>query len=219
MVAHRIAVRAWPSAALPGISKGSVSATLDGLLSTGYVRRGSAMPQGLVYAGNLIAPADGDRLVERFRALPFRAFDFHGFKGLRRVVSFGWRYDFGAGRLTKADPIPDFLQPLLRAAAGFARLDPVELRHALVTEYASGAPIGWHRGQGGVRQSDRGVLSFSLRPAIPPSHGERLGPVRTEPGAPLRLSAGRRGPAGLGTQYRAGAGSALFCHLSHLPLI
>jgi alkylated DNA repair dioxygenase AlkB len=106
---------------------------------------GSAMPHGLAYADNLIAPADGDRLVERFRGLPFQAFDFHGFKGLRRVVSFGWRYDFRAGRLTKADPIPDFLQPLLHAAAGFARLDPVELRHALVTEYASGAPIGWHR--------------------------------------------------------------------------
>jgi hypothetical protein len=31
-------------------------------------------------------------------ALPFREFEFHGFTGKRRTVSYGWRYDFNGGR-------------------------------------------------------------------------------------------------------------------------
>ena len=102
-------------------------------------------PEGLDYQDALIGPAEADSLVEWFRTLPFRAFEFHGFTGLRRVVSFGSRYDFGAARLTPAEPVPTELHPLLHAAARFARLPPAALGHALVTEYAPGAPIGWHR--------------------------------------------------------------------------
>jgi hypothetical protein len=28
--------------------------------------------------------------------VPFKPFAFHGYLGNRRVVSFGWRYDYGA---------------------------------------------------------------------------------------------------------------------------
>lgn len=33
-------------------------------------------------------------LVERIRDRPLREFEFHGFTGKRRVISFGWHYDF-----------------------------------------------------------------------------------------------------------------------------
>lgn len=104
-----------------------------------------AIPAGLRYQDDLIPLPLADALVERIRTLPFKAFDFHGFKGLRRVVSYGRRYDFAAGRLKRAEALPDFLHPLREAAAGFAGVGPTALGHALVTEYAPGAPIGWHR--------------------------------------------------------------------------
>jgi alkylated DNA repair protein (DNA oxidative demethylase) len=103
------------------------------------------LPEGLKYAPDVIAPEAAARLVETFAALPFESFDFHGFKGNRRIVSYGGRYDFSASRLREAEPVPDFLQPARAAAAAFAGLEPETLVQAMVTEYAPGAGIGWHR--------------------------------------------------------------------------
>ena len=104
-----------------------------------------AWPEGFDYRAELITDAEERALVERFADLPFKEFEFHGYTGKRRTVSFGRRYDFADERLHEATEIPDFLLPLRDAAAAFAALAPERLRHALVTEYAPGAGIGWHR--------------------------------------------------------------------------
>lgn len=101
--------------------------------------------EGFRYQSELITPADEKALIAHLRELPFKEFDFHGYKGKRRVVSFGWRYDFSGQQLQKADDIPEFLQPILALAASFAGLEPSALQYALVTEYGPGAGIGWHR--------------------------------------------------------------------------
>jgi len=102
-------------------------------------------PEGFRYRPELIDTADENRLVALVRELPFRDFEFHGYKGLRRVVSFGWHYDFSERRLQKADDIPDYLLALREAAAAFAGIDAEEFQHVLITEYGPGAGIGWHR--------------------------------------------------------------------------
>lgn len=102
-------------------------------------------PEGFLYCPELISSTDEDTLRARVRKLPFRDFEFHGYTGKRRVVSFGWHYDFSGRRLQKADDIPDFLLALRRAAASFGEMEPEELPHVLVTEYGPGARIGWHR--------------------------------------------------------------------------
>ncbi len=102
-------------------------------------------PEGFRYRLELIGRADEDGLVARVRELPFRDFEFHGYTGKRRVVSFGWHYDFSGRQLREADRIPDFLLALRPAAAAFAGMEPEELQHVLVTEYGPGAGIGWHR--------------------------------------------------------------------------
>ena len=89
-------------------------------------------------------PAEG-RLLAHVRELPFKDFDFHGYTGKRRVVSFGWHYDFSERHLRKADDIPDFLLALRETAAAFAGMESEEFQHVLVTEYDTGAGIGWHR--------------------------------------------------------------------------
>jgi alkylated DNA repair dioxygenase AlkB len=103
------------------------------------------LPEGFRYRPELIGRAEEDALLANVRQLPFREFEFHGYKGRRRVVSFGWRYDFSARHLRKADDIPEYLLALREAAATFAALKAEEFQHVMVTEYGPGAGIGWHR--------------------------------------------------------------------------
>ena len=106
---------------------------------------GAGLPEGLRYQADWL-PADREReLVERFAELPFKAFEFQGYLGKRRVVSFGWQYDFNQMEIRRADDIPAFLLPLRDSAAGFAGLASADLQHVLLTEYAPGASIGWHK--------------------------------------------------------------------------
>lgn len=102
-------------------------------------------PPGFAYGDEVIAPAEERVLVEQIGMLPFKPFEFHGYLGNRRIVSFGWSYDYGARSMRPAALIPPFLLPLRERAARFAGLAPASLEHVLVTEYAQGAGIGWHR--------------------------------------------------------------------------
>lgn len=103
------------------------------------------MPEGFCYAENVLTAAEERAMVEQFDALPFRPFEFHGYLGKRRIVSYGFRYDYGERALRDSAAIPDFLLPLRDRAAQFAQLPAESLEQVLVTEYASGAGIGWHR--------------------------------------------------------------------------
>lgn len=102
-------------------------------------------PEGFAYAEALISAREEAELLNNIRDLPFKAFDFHGFLGKRRVVSFGWRYDFTEGAVRETDPIPAFLLPLREKAAAFANVQPRSLQQVLINEYPPGAGIGWHR--------------------------------------------------------------------------
>lgn len=106
---------------------------------------GPALPDGFRYQPEVILPDDEARLLEHIRALPFKEFEFHGFTGKRRTVSYGWKYSFADAKLYKSDDIPLFLFSLRETAAEFAGVDPQELQQVLVTEYDAGAAIGWHR--------------------------------------------------------------------------
>ena len=103
------------------------------------------LPDGMLYTPELITAAAEEALVDRFAELPFRAFEFQGFLGKRRVVSFGWRYDFNLMKVEATEDMPDFLLPLRERAAAFAGLAPAALQHVLLTEYGPGAGIGWHK--------------------------------------------------------------------------
>ena len=103
------------------------------------------LPEGFRYTPDLIVPEEEIDLLERMRGLPFKEFQFQGYVGKRRVVSFGWQYDFNERVLRKADDIPPFLLSLRETAARFADMSPAQLQQVLVTEYDAGAGIGWHR--------------------------------------------------------------------------
>jgi alkylated DNA repair dioxygenase AlkB len=117
------------------------------------------LPDGMRYAPDVLTPHEEQALLEQIPALPFKEFEFHGFLGKRRTVSFGWRYDFNGGGLGKAEEIPEFLLPVRERAARFAGLTPGALEHALIIEYQPGAAIGWHKD----RPVFDDVIGLSLR--------------------------------------------------------
>ena len=106
---------------------------------------GPLLPDGFRYEPDLVSRAAEAALLGRVRELPFKDFEFHGYLGKRRVVSYGWHYNFSERALRKADDIPRFLLALRETAAHFAGMEPTQLQHVLVTEYGAGAGIGWHR--------------------------------------------------------------------------
>jgi hypothetical protein len=60
-----------------------------------------ALPEGFTYRPRFLSEAVEQNLLKDVRGLPFREFEFHGFLGKRRIVSFGWRYDFNGGGLQR----------------------------------------------------------------------------------------------------------------------
>jgi alkylated DNA repair dioxygenase AlkB len=102
-------------------------------------------PEGFRYQTDVLSLAQEVVLLHELAALDFQPFEFHGFIGRRRVVSFGWRYDFNGGGLQPTQPLPPFLLDARAIAAGFAEIPATEFEQALVTEYSPGAAIGWHR--------------------------------------------------------------------------
>jgi alkylated DNA repair dioxygenase AlkB len=143
-----------------------------------------AFPPGFQYCAETIRPGDERRLVDQIADLSFKEFQFRGFEGKRRVVSFGWRYDFSDHTLVQTDPIPPFLLDVYRevqAASGFVIPN---LQQVLVTEYGPGAPIGWHKDRpvfGGVLGlSLASSCTFRLRKIIAKGQWERAA-MRLEP--------------------------------------
>lgn len=105
----------------------------------------AATPEGLRYSEGFLSEPEQASLMQALDGLSYRPFEFRGVLAKRHVAYFGLSYDFGAGRLAAADPIPAFLLPVRDRAAAFADLAPADLPHVLVNRYEPGAPIGWHR--------------------------------------------------------------------------
>jgi len=103
------------------------------------------MPEGFHYWPELISEEEEAALLDAVSSLEFKPFEFRGFLGNRRVIAFGWRYDFNDSSLKRAAEIPAFLLPFRERVARAAGVAPAAIEQAMVTEYSPGAAIGWHR--------------------------------------------------------------------------
>ena len=103
------------------------------------------LPPGLLYRPEFV-PKDEERVViEHIRQLQFSEVRMHGVTAKRRVAHFGWVYGYESWQITPGPPIPDFLHPLRARVAELVNVEPAQFVEVLVTEYDSGAGIGWHR--------------------------------------------------------------------------
>ncbi len=104
------------------------------------------LPAGFRYLPGLIDEDEEQTLAQHIAEQNLAPFEFHGFLGKRRVISFGHRYQYGAGGgLKKGDEMPSFVIPIRSRVASAFNLDPTQFVQVLLTEYASGAAIGWHK--------------------------------------------------------------------------
>ncbi len=102
-------------------------------------------PPGLVYEPHWLAPAEEKSLVDLIRTLPLEAAKYKGYTARRKVLSFGGSFDYDSNQLLPSTSLIEELRPLRERVARWAGVKAEALVHALVAEYAPGAPLGWHR--------------------------------------------------------------------------
>lgn len=105
----------------------------------------SGLPEGFRYRPELVSAEDEEALVRELGALPFAPFNFQGYLANRRVVSFGYRYDYDRRAVVEASPTPPFLLSLRTDIADAFGRPADAFRQVLINEYQPGAGIGWHR--------------------------------------------------------------------------
>jgi alkylated DNA repair dioxygenase AlkB len=103
------------------------------------------LPEGFRYHPDVLSIEEEEALVRELGALPFKPFDFQGFLANRRVVSFGYRYDYNSRAVVESAPFPAFLVSLRRKVAAIFDRPADAFRQVLINEYQPGAGIGWHR--------------------------------------------------------------------------
>jgi alkylated DNA repair dioxygenase AlkB len=109
-------------------------------------RRGSlfdmVVPDGFHYRDDFITADEEAALAQEIEAVEFSTFEMRGVVARRRVAFFGRSYDSGRAA---TGPLPAFLVPLRDRVARWAGVDRSSFVMALINQYPSGAPIGWHR--------------------------------------------------------------------------
>jgi len=102
-------------------------------------------PDGLLFEPEIMTAMEEATFLCVIKTLPFGAFRMHGVDAKRRVVRFGVHYLAGSAEMTPASDFPLSLEPLRARTAVVAGVPTHLLSESLVTEYAPGAGIGWHR--------------------------------------------------------------------------
>ena len=103
------------------------------------------MPEGLTYLEDFVTAGEERSLLAVLEALDFRAVVMRGQAARRTVRHFGLDYDYEAGELVPADPLPEALEWLRERCAALIEREPADLAQILVSRYPEGAGIGWHR--------------------------------------------------------------------------
>jgi DNA oxidative demethylase len=103
------------------------------------------LPDGFQYEEDFITPDEELVLLGAISTLEFHEVRMRGVAAKRRVIQYGWKYSFESFKMTEGPPLPPFLIPVRDRAAQMAELRPEDLSEGLITEYAPGAAIGWHR--------------------------------------------------------------------------
>lgn len=100
---------------------------------------------GLATSEHFISETEERALIARIDDAELTPFRFQRWTGKRLTHSFGWKYDFQTGALSRGARMPDWLLPVRERAARFAGIAPDDIVQALLIRYDTGAGIGWHK--------------------------------------------------------------------------
>jgi alkylated DNA repair dioxygenase AlkB len=156
------------------------------------------LPEGFCYRPNILARDGEDALARKLVDLPFKPFDFRGYRANRQLVSFGYRYDYDRRGVVEASPFPSFLVSLRNKIAAIFDRPAEAFRQVLINQYRPGAGIGWHRDK---TQFDEVVGVSLLAPCVLRFAGRRprLGTERRSRSSHVRLICFRARPAPFGS--------------------
>jgi alkylated DNA repair dioxygenase AlkB len=154
------------------------------------------------YEEEFLTPAEEQALAESIAALTFQNFEMHGVVAKRRVAHFGLDYAYNSRAVKPGLELPDYLLSLREKVGAWTQEEPERFEEVLVTEYQSGAGIGWHRDapQFGM------VAGVSLLAAC----RFKLRPLREAGGPPMELTLAPRSVYSL-------AGSVRWQWQHHIP--
>lgn len=101
-------------------------------------------PEGFVYRPNFLTVEEEAELLGYIEDLPLVHGSLGEYTAKRRLINFGWGYDFKNRKIIPGSPLPPFLRPLQRKVAKWLHIPASHVGEALITEYTEGAAIGWH---------------------------------------------------------------------------
>jgi alkylated DNA repair dioxygenase AlkB len=111
----------------------------------GLFHAASGLPDGLLYRLVFLTPDEERSLIADIHTLPLESARYRVFTAKRRILSFGYGYDFTSNVLLPAPPLPSFLEPLRARVAELAGIPAADFRQSTVAEYQPGTQLGWHR--------------------------------------------------------------------------
>lgn len=103
------------------------------------------LPPGFHYFPGFLTEAEELELVRLIQTYPLKNMIFQGFEARRKVMSFGHDYHFDTRKLTRGTPIPAEFKPVISKAAVALNMPSEKFAKVLLTEYAIGTVINWHR--------------------------------------------------------------------------
>ena len=102
-------------------------------------------PEGLFLYPEFLDPKEERELLAAITRQAWEEVRMHGVVAKRRVKHYGLNYGYSNWRLTPTEPPPEFLYELMKRAAPLMGIPSEQIIEILVTEYPTGAGIGWHR--------------------------------------------------------------------------
>lgn len=139
----------------------------------GVTERARFEPDGLAYEEDFLSVTQERELIALATSLPLDYAAYKEYTARRKVLSYGHSYDYDNNVLREAPAISDAFRPLRDRVARWAGAQPHDFVQLLLSEYAPGTPLGWHRDVPdyelvvGVSLGSAAKLRFRPYPHIP----------------------------------------------------
>jgi len=100
---------------------------------------------GLRYQPDFLSQQEEAELLAIIRTLALQPIQYKEYRSRCRTMSYGGNYDFSTNTLQPGVALDPRFFPLRRRVAQWLGMAPEAIEDLLVTEYAPGTQLGWHR--------------------------------------------------------------------------